>query len=215
MNRRSMLAIGAIGLAAQFGVLGYMIIRHELTLRHGVVCRFLTAPVDPYDAFRGRYVALALAGAELGAHYSERAFARGQRVYAVICEGTNGYNTIERFAPQAEAGAVCIRTRVEDCWEDYRHVPASTNGTTQAGQAQRSTYVPTGRYRVRCRLPFDRYYMDEKLVPEAERAYRDANSGGRQDGVAVVRVWRGQAVIEDLEVGGRPIRELARERLTR
>ncbi|MDD5706620.1 MAG: hypothetical protein PHR35_11915, partial [Kiritimatiellae bacterium] len=76
-------------------------------------------------------------------------------------------------------------------------------------------YVPTGRYRVHCRLPFDRYYRDEKLAPEAEWAYRDANTRGRQDGVVVVRVWRGQAAIENLEVGGRPIRELARERLGR
>ena len=55
MNRRLMLMIALIGLAAQFGVMGHMIIRRELTLRRGRVCRFLTAPVDPYDAFRGRY----------------------------------------------------------------------------------------------------------------------------------------------------------------
>ena len=58
MNRRSLLIIALIGLAAQFSVMGLMIARREMTLRNGVVCRFLTAPVDPYDAFRGRYVAL-------------------------------------------------------------------------------------------------------------------------------------------------------------
>ena len=33
--------------------------------------------------------------------------------------------------------------------------------------------------------------------------------------VVVVRVWRGLGVIEDLELGGRPIRDVARERLRR
>ncbi len=35
-----------------------MIIARESTLKEGVLFRFKTAPVDPYDAFRGRYVAL-------------------------------------------------------------------------------------------------------------------------------------------------------------
>jgi hypothetical protein len=60
-------------------------------------------------------------------------------------------------------------------------------------------------------LPFERFYMDEKLAPEAEMAY----ARGRQEGVLVVRVWHGLGVIEDLELGGRPIRDVARERLER
>ena len=35
-----------------------MIFRQEQILQHGRVFKFKTAPVDPYDAFRGRYVAL-------------------------------------------------------------------------------------------------------------------------------------------------------------
>ena len=65
------------------------------------------------------------------------------------------------------------------------------------------------------KLPLDRYYMEEKLAPEAERAYQNASRRDSQPGVLVVRVWRGMAVIEDLELGGRPIRDVARERLER
>ena len=213
MNRRWLPMIALIGLAAQFGAMGFMIIRREMALSNGVVCRFLTAPVDPYDAFRGRYVALDIA--EANSHLCDREYARGQRMYAVIGEGTNGYSVIERLAPRPEAEAVCIRTRVLSCWEEYRPLPAGTNSAVRAGRSPDTRHVPTGQYRVRYALPFDRFYMDEKLAPEAEKAYLDACRRGRQEGVVVVRVWRGLGVIEDLELGGRPIRDVARERLRR
>ncbi len=213
MNRRWLPMIALIGLAAQFGAMGFMIIRREMALSNGVVCHFLTAPVDPYDAFRGRYVALDIA--EANSRLCDREYARGQRIYAVIGEGTNGYSVIERLTPRPEAEAVCIRTRVLSCWEEHRQLPAGTNGTVRAGRFRDTTSVPTGRYHVRFALPFDRFYMDEKLAPEAERAYLDASRRGKQEGVVVVRVWRGLGVIEDLELGGRPIRDVARERLRR
>jgi uncharacterized membrane-anchored protein len=194
MNRRLLFTIALIGLAAQFGIMGHMILRRELTLRYGRVCRFLTAPVDPYDAFRGRYVALDIA--EANRALCDREYARGERIYAVIGTGTNGLSVIERLAPRPDAEAVCIKARVLSCWEEDRRLPA-------------------GNYRVRYALPFDRFYMDEKLAPEAEKAYRDTNVRGRQEGVVVVRVWRGLGVIEDLELGGRSIRYVARERLRR
>ena len=213
MNRRWLPMIALIGLTVQIGTMGYMIIRRELALRNGVVCRFLTAPVDPYDAFRGRYVALDTA--EANSQLCDREYARGQRIYAVIGEGTNGYSMIERLTPRPEAEAVCIQTRVLSCWEEYHQLPAGTNGAARAKRIRHTTRVPTGQYRVRYALPFDRFYMDEKLAPEAERAYLDASRRGKQEGVVVVRVWRGLGVIEDLELGGRPIRDVARERLGR
>ena len=42
----------------QLAVPGWMIFRQEQILKNGQVFKFKTAPVDPYDAFRGRYVAL-------------------------------------------------------------------------------------------------------------------------------------------------------------
>ena len=203
MNRRWLPMIALVGLVAQFGAMGYMIVRRELALRNGLVCRFRTAPVDPYDAFRGRYVALNIAGA--GSLICNREYARGQRIYAVVGEGTNGFSEIKRLTPRPEEDAVRIQTRVSYCQKDYRQLPAGTN---DAARTWHEKQVPTGQYRVHFSLPFERFYMDEKLAPEAEMAY----ARGRQEGVLVVRVWRGLGVIEDLELGGRPIRDVARER---
>src|SRR5205085_8475834 len=43
---------------AQLAAPGSLIWKRENTLRKGSVWKFRTAPVDPVDAFRGRYVAL-------------------------------------------------------------------------------------------------------------------------------------------------------------
>ena len=45
----------------QLAVPGWMIYRQEQVLQHGREFKFQTAPVDPTDAFRGRYVALQFA----------------------------------------------------------------------------------------------------------------------------------------------------------
>ena len=61
-------------------------------------------------------------------------------------------------------------------------------------------------------LPFDRYYMEESQAPEAELAYREHSRGKTGDTYITVRVLYGMAVIEDLYVDGKPIREFLKER---
>ena len=61
MNKRSLLLLGfAIVVAVQLAVPAWMIVDHERTLAKGQLFKFRTRPVDPADAFRGRYVWLSL-----------------------------------------------------------------------------------------------------------------------------------------------------------
>ena len=61
MKKRKLLITSFILLClVQTAVPLSMIARREFTLRNGRVYKFKTAPVDPYDAFRGRFVALAV-----------------------------------------------------------------------------------------------------------------------------------------------------------
>jgi len=60
-------------------------------------------------------------------------------------------------------------------------------------------------------LPFDRYYMDENAAPEAEEAYR-ARALDPAESWVLVRVLGGRAVLEELYIGGKPVREFLRER---
>ena len=212
MKRRLTLLLIGVGVAAQFGVLGAMIVRRELALKHGTVCRFRTAPVDPYDAFRGKYVALDIEGAREGLITDTR-FERNQRVFVRIGTGTNGLSAIEGVAAKPDASALWIKARVTYSRENYKE---GTNTVPRAGRPQGELMrMPTGKYRTQLVLPFDRYYMDEKLAPGAEAAYREASRRERREAIVTVRVWRGLTVIERLEVGGRPIQDIARERLAK
>ena len=58
MNMKSGQKIAALAVlcVAQLGAATSSIVRHESILRSGVPYRIRAAPVDPADAFRGRYV---------------------------------------------------------------------------------------------------------------------------------------------------------------
>lgn len=58
MNRTVILALVAVVALLQLAAPGYTIWRQERTLAFGQAFKFRTEPVDPYDAFRGRFVAL-------------------------------------------------------------------------------------------------------------------------------------------------------------
>lgn len=59
---------------------------------------------------------------------------------------------------------------------------------------------------VRLALPFDRFYMEESLAVKAESAYRNRTFG--EQAWVEVRVRDGHAVLEELYLDGRPIREI-------
>lgn len=162
----------------QTGVPLSMIARREATLKNGAVLKFRTAPVDPYDAFRGRYVALNVQQNSVSVT-NAAGFARHQSVFVTFGNDASGFAVI--------TGARSERPREGD------YIKA------------RITYV-SGKT-LHLRFPFDRYYMNEKLAPEAERAYREHSRRGKLDAFIKVRVSGGFAVIEDLFVSGKPILE--------
>lgn len=172
----------ALGIAAQFAALSSILVKREMILRYGEVHRFKTAPVDPYDPFRGRYVALGF-DIESKPIETPRVFYYDQYCYAQLGADSNGFATVEALFSEKPEGGSYIKTQIR-----YSYASNETS------------YL--------IKLPFDRFYMPEKLAPEAERAYQKANRrGDTQSAAAVVRVWRGDAVIQDLEINGVPILE--------
>lgn len=183
MNARRFLLAGFVAMAlAQLAVPASMIARREWILRTGRQFRFRTAPVDPYDAFRGRYVAVRVMddwvplapGTEVE---------RGRGVFATISEGPDGLARLEGAALDRPAGEAYLEAEVRR--------------------------VENGR--VRLAFPFDRFYLTEKAAPAAEAAYRRASAReARAAAALVVRVRSGHAVLEDLEIEGTPIGEYLR-----
>ena len=155
-----------------------MIHKREATLRHGDVFKFKTAPVDPYDAFRGRYVALNYDQSTVNGNWPVKDYRRGRVVYAILDRDADGFAQITDVRLERPEGQSFIKVRV---------------GWSSGG-------------RLTLRLPFDRFYMDEFEAPVAEREFVWQRNREERTAYALTRIRDGFGVIEDLIVEEMPIR---------
>ncbi|MBN1864776.1 MAG: GDYXXLXY domain-containing protein [Victivallales bacterium] len=164
----------------QLGLPAAMIVRYEDVIRNGTQYKFRTAPVDPYDAFRGRYVALSMR--EDSVRSDGESFNPCETVYVVVITGDDGFakfTSAHRTPPVGKGDYIKMKTR----W-------GSDSGET------------------RLEIPFDRFYMNEHLAPEAEKAYFKASRQDNDNTFVAVRVKNGHAVIENLYLDGTPVLEI-------
>jgi uncharacterized membrane-anchored protein len=176
-------------IVAQLGVPASMIVRREVVLRTGSVHRFRTEPVDPYDAFRGRYVALAYRDRSVDLPLGAQVWRRGMPVYVLLSTDEEGYTVPVGIQTERPERAPYIMARVG--------------------------YVHHANRAVMLDYPLDRYYMNEKEAPEAELALirRPGRSGPQIETYVEVRIHRGFPVIAGLFLDALPVRAfLARER---
>jgi len=199
MKKRIFQAFIFIGIAAQFGVLTSNIVLHEITVRRGTVHRFQTAPIDPFDAFRGRYVALIFKEFTKEIQ-SDVDIPEDKWCYLQIGTDSEGFSVIKHISQKNDAQSPYLKARVR-----YSHPELACE--EKAGSEGKSYCTQTGKHYIYFYSPFNRYYMPERLAPQAEEAYRQASRVGKRNAAAVVRIWNGRAVVEDLEIDGIPIRE--------
>lgn len=178
MSRAVKLAIFAVVALAQLAVPGWMIAQREIVLDRGTAYKFRTAPIDPYDPFRGRYVWLNFE--ETSVRYTgEGILTHGRPFYVTIETGADGYARL--VAADLHPPASGDYLQVESHWIE---------GTM-----------------LHVTLPFDRYYMNEKAAPAAEIAVRENSRLQNRNAYVTVRVLNGQAVLEGLFVDGVSIEE--------
>ncbi|MCK5581313.1 MAG: GDYXXLXY domain-containing protein [Candidatus Omnitrophica bacterium] len=175
MNKR---LVFAILVTAQLAVPSWMIASQEHVLRNGDLYKFKTAPVDPYDIFRGRYVALSTGQRSIKLSNNNIKFDRGQEVFVIIKTDSQGFAHVVDAKTQKPKGNNYIKTTVS--YQSY--------GDT-----------------VRFNLPLNRYYMNEEKAPQAEQLYRENSRRNKQDAYVLVRVLNGTALIEGLYVNNKPI----------
>ena len=178
MKNKIMLGVFSGLIVVQLVVPLSMILKREVTLRQGAVFRFKTEPVDPYDAFRGRYVALGIE-ADKAPLPQGLTIKEEQKVYAYIAVDEQGFAHFTAISSHAPRGVPYMTVRVN---------------RIRGGN-------------VLLEVPLDRYYMEETAAPRAERLYREHNRQGKQDAYVVVRVKNGFPVIESLYVGGEKIED--------
>lgn len=161
---------------AQLAVPGSLVWKREQTLGRGTVWKFRTAPVDPVDAFRGRYVAL-------------RFEAETQEI-----------------SPPADANSgdmvfVTLKTNAEGFAEIYRVFATKPVG---------DDFIEAELHGKTISLPFDKYWVTERDAPAAETAYRNLSRRGNQNAYVTVRVFRGDAAIEQLYLDNQPLGDYLR-----
>ena len=179
--------------AAQLAIPLAMAYRYERTLREGTVYRFHTEPVDPVDAFRGRYVAIRL---RLVAPPQPAGDDRwGTAYYVVLGQDAQGDAIVRALSKdRPQEGDWLHGTLGEDVYEEWSRPP-------EEAPPERPPLLGT-----RVELPLDRYYMEEGKAPQADRAVgRLGAERPRMDVTARVRVRHGLGAIEGLDVNGVPI----------
>jgi len=170
------IALAVVQLAAAAGA----IIRAEVALRSGEIFRFRLQPVDPVDAFRGRYVALRFvedrAAVPAGLPQLNR-----RKIYVPLRLDDEGFATFGEVALDAPAEGAYLRLRSGPDFTDEN-----------------------GDRRVSLTLPFRRYYMTEELARGVDRRLWRR---GQRPAWVTVRVRAGVGVIDDLWIDGVPARD--------
>ncbi len=162
----------------------YSISSYQNVLTDGEVFRFRPAPVDPYDAFRGKYVRLDFPQNRLVLEKGQATFKRDQDIFLTLKEDSLGYTQIDKaFHRAPENTPNYIKTRT------LYNIGSS----------------------VYFQLPFDKYFLNEELAPLAEKKARELTwnrDGNNQASIYMdVRVKNGKALIEELYFEGIPIKE--------
>jgi hypothetical protein len=178
------LIVFALAVLAGMAYPASKIIRFEFPGQPPAVYRFRTGIVDPFDPFRGRYVVLRPLPSEV--QIPNKGF---DPKYAVLGLDEKGLATVTDLTEAPVKGRDCVRLE---------------SAYFQNWNKEKPSYGIT--------LPFDRFYLNEELAPEAEKAFNEAIRKG--DDVCVIKVniyQNGDYAIEDLEIEGMPIHQYLKQ----
>jgi uncharacterized membrane-anchored protein len=181
--KRTALILFFVVAAIQLAVPVTMIVRKERVITSGKVFRFETEPVDPSDPFRGRYIDLNFKASDYTFTKEEEKI-KASAAYAIIKENADGFAEIASVQETPPGNA------------DYIKIKLDEDGLP---------WFRTGR---KFAFPFDRFYMDEEKAPHAEAVYRRAQRDTLSTSYALISVWNGGAVITDVMVDGKSVRDI-------
>lgn len=175
-------AIFAVVALLQLSVPASMIWNRGRTLKEGRVWKFRTAPVDPVDAIRGRYIALRFDAETIPGKNPPPERRSGAPVYAILKEDSAGFAQVDQIVTAPTQGDNVVKVEAGYWFQDANHI----------------------------RFPFDRLWVTEKDAPAAEQAYIENSRRERQNAYVTVRVRNGDAGIEELFINDKPLKEYLR-----
>jgi uncharacterized membrane-anchored protein len=168
---------------AQLFVPSKMIFDSEKTLTEGKEFVFRTAPIDPYDAFRGKYVRLNFADNSIKIP-KDTTMVSHQKIFLIFETDNEGFAKIKSISKTKPSLTL-----------DYINAEIS------------SIYIEKDNYIVNFNFPFDRFYMEETKAPLAETVYNEISQDRFKKAYAKVNIKDGNFVLKDILIENIPIKE--------
>ena len=170
----------------------YTIIKgQEQILREGISYRFKPIPIDPVDAFRGKFVVLNYEGLNRKYTNAEETFQRGQMLYLTIAKDDKG----------------------------YAHFSEVLTTAPESGDYLSTTCLDLSNNEIRLKVPknMERYFLNESIAPEAERFYNQLNSQNADaDSIFMyvdTKVKNGKILLEQLYFKDQTVEDYIRNRI--
>lgn len=172
-----------IAALAQWAVPLADIFQYERVLTHGTLIKLKCSAPDPYDPLRGRYLAVRPEQDDVSVPEGTT-LRRGMHVYATITTDAEGLATLST-----------VSLTPPDSGDHVRLKSGYVYGETASIE-----------------WPFDRFYLNEKLAPEADIWFAE-NIRSAKGIIAEVRVLDGRAVLADLSLDGKSFRDILKDRV--
>ena len=168
-----------------------MVQESEATLAGGDEVFFLTAPVDPSDPFRGKYITLTFE------------------------EESQTLDTVPEYFPDQElyASFAIDSAGFADLMSLHEEDPDDENSLVIKVKVAGAFMYLDSVQSVTLKFPFDRFYLEESKASDAETAYWQSigSSDPEKRSYAVVRVKDRRAVLTDVRIGNKSIVQIVRE----
>jgi len=181
--KKTLIISFAIVVLFQLAVPFKMMFDQEKILSTGIDYKFKITPVDPYDAFRGKYITLNFEKSSYTV-LNKDSFVNDEPIFISLTTDSAG------FADIAEI------TKTPPIKTDF--VNAKVN------------YFYNGQ--LSFNYPFDKFFMEETKAPKAEKIYRESTrTDSLQEAYALVGVKDGEAALKDVIINGVSIKILAKQ----
>jgi len=188
MNKQKIILIIFIVVAlAQILFAANMIHESEKTLSTGTEFWFKTAPIDPNDPFRGKYITLNYQTDSYTTSNNEN-WKKGEQIFVSFVDDQEGFAKIDNITKQEPENT-----------EDY------IKTTIYFVEVSDSTFITIN-------YPFERYYMEESKASEAEDIYFETIRDTESVTYSIVKIKNGKSVLQDVIIDGESIVNIIKER---
>lgn len=184
-NKIILLAAFVLTVLAQLFVPAKMIWDREDIIKNGIEHKFRTAPIDPNDPFRGKYITLRYADNSIEIE-NEKDWTIDEPVYISFKTDDAGFTKIKSVSKEEPVGS-----------QNYLKAKVLK--------------LPNKHFKkLTVDYPFDRYYMEESKAYDAEKIHRQSRRDTSKMTYALVNIKNGEAVLRDVLIDEVPIREIVK-----